>query len=107
MWPFVDEWLAWFDTYASGSDGGGDDDDDDDDHVKNESHIRVNKDEDEADRQDLAAQGLVRQLYCIEDEMDAFDVYNRLRSHLLIIEYPLKLNPAFHSCDSVVSILVL
>jgi len=30
----------------------------------------------------------VRQLYFIEDEMDAVDVYNRLRSHLLIIEYP-------------------
>ena len=49
----------------------------------------------------------VRQLYFIEDEMDAIDVYNRLRSHLLIIEYPLKLNPAFRSCDSVVSILAL
>jgi len=48
----------------------------------------------------------VRQLYFIEDEMDAVDVYNRLRSHLLIIEYPLKLNPAFRSCDSV-SILAL
>ena len=29
----------------------------------------------------------VRQLYVIEDEIDAVDVYNRLRSHLLIIEY--------------------
>jgi hypothetical protein len=42
----------------------------------------------------------VRQLYFIEDEMDAVDVYNRLRSHL-------KLNPAFRSCDAVVSILAL
>jgi hypothetical protein len=24
MWPFVDEWLPWFDTYVNG--GGGDDD---------------------------------------------------------------------------------
>jgi len=47
----------------------------------------------------------VRQLYFIEDEMDAVDIYNRLRSHLLITEYPLKLGPAFRSCDSVVSIL--
>ena len=47
----------------------------------------------------------VRQLYFIEDEMDAVDVYNRLRSHLLTTEYPLKLNPAFRSCDAVVSIL--
>jgi len=49
----------------------------------------------------------VRQLYFIEDEMDAVDVYNRLRSHLLTTEYPLKLNPAFRSCDAVVSILAL
>jgi hypothetical protein len=49
----------------------------------------------------------VRPLYFIEDEMDAVDVCNRLRSHLLRIEYPLKLNPAFYSCDSVVSILAL
>ena len=49
----------------------------------------------------------VRHLYFIEDEMDAVDVYNRLRSHLLIIEYPLKLNLPFRSCDVVVSILVL
>jgi hypothetical protein len=49
----------------------------------------------------------VRQLYFIEDKMDAVDVYNRLRSHLLIIGYPLKLNPTFRSCDSVVSILAL
>ena len=41
VWPFVDEWLAWFDADANGAD-----DDDDDDHVKSE---------DEADRQDLAA----------------------------------------------------
>jgi hypothetical protein len=47
----------------------------------------------------------VRQLCFIEDEMDAVDVYNRLRSHLLTIEYPPKPNPAFHSCDTVVSIL--
>jgi hypothetical protein len=39
----------------------------------------------------------VRQLYFIEDEIDAVDVYNRLRSHPLIIEYPLQLNPAFSS----------
>ena len=38
----------------------------------------------------------VRQLYFIEDEMDAVDVYNRLRSHLLM-EYSLKFNPAFPS----------
>jgi hypothetical protein len=37
VWPFVDEWLTWFDAYANGGDG------DDDDHVKNESHIRVAK----------------------------------------------------------------
>ena len=49
----------------------------------------------------------VRQLCFIEDEMDAVDVYNRLRSHLLTIEYPLKFNLAFHSCDAVVSILML
>jgi hypothetical protein len=49
----------------------------------------------------------VRQLYFIKDEMDAVDVYNRLRSHLLIIEYPLKLNPAFRPCDPVVLILAL
>jgi hypothetical protein len=47
----------------------------------------------------------VRQLYFIEDEIDAVDVYNRL--HPLRIEYPLKLNPAFRSYDSVVSILAL
>jgi hypothetical protein len=29
----------------------------------------------------------IRQLCFIEDEMDAVDVYNRLRSHLLITEY--------------------
>jgi hypothetical protein len=45
--PFVDEWLAWFDAYANGVN------DDDDDHVKSE---------DEADRQDLAAQGFLRLL---------------------------------------------
>jgi hypothetical protein len=28
VWPFVDEWLTWFDAYANGGDG------DDDDHVK-------------------------------------------------------------------------
>ena len=49
----------------------------------------------------------VRQLYFIEDEMDAVDVYNRLCSHLPIIEYLLKLNPAFRSCDAGVSILAL
>jgi hypothetical protein len=46
-------------------------------------------------------------LYFIEDEMDAVNIYNRLRSHLLITEYLLKLNPAFCSCDAVVSILAL
>jgi hypothetical protein len=60
VWPFVDEWLARFDAYVNG--------DDDDDHVKNESHIRVSKAEDEADRQDLAAHGflcLLKQLRII------------------------------------------
>jgi hypothetical protein len=45
VWPFVDEWLAWFDAEANGAG--------DDDHVKSE---------DEADRQDLAAQGFLRLL---------------------------------------------
>ena len=56
VWPFVDEWLAWFDADANSADGGGGNNDDDkDDHVKNESYIRVGKGEDEADRRDLAA----------------------------------------------------
>jgi hypothetical protein len=43
----------------------------------------------------------VRQLYFIEDEIDAVDVYDRLRSHLLVIELPpLKLKPAFRSSFS-------
>jgi hypothetical protein len=54
VWPFVDEWLVWFDAYANVGGGGGGDDDEND-HVKNQSHIRVGKGEDEADRQDLAA----------------------------------------------------
>jgi hypothetical protein len=49
VWPFVDEWLAWFDASANGGA-------DDDGHVKNE------KSEDEADRLDLAAQGFLRLL---------------------------------------------
>jgi len=49
----------------------------------------------------------VRQLYFIEGEMDAVDVYNRLRSHLPMIEYLLNLNPVSRSCDAVVSILAL
>jgi hypothetical protein len=51
VWLFVDKWLAWFDSYAnSGDDSGGDDEGGD---VKNE---------DGADRQDLAAQGFLRLL---------------------------------------------
>jgi hypothetical protein len=52
VWPFVDEWLAWFDSYANGGDNGGDDEGD---HVKIESHVRAYGNEDEADRRDLAA----------------------------------------------------
>ena len=49
VWPFVDKWLAWFDSYADGREeeksSHADDDDDDDD-----------------DRTDLAAQGFLRLL---------------------------------------------
>jgi hypothetical protein len=54
VWPFVGEWLAWFDSYANG--------DDEDEDVKNESHVRADKSEDEADRRDLATQGFLRLL---------------------------------------------
>jgi hypothetical protein len=50
VWPFVNEWLAWFDADANGAN---DDDNDNDDHIKSE---------DEADQQNLAAQGFLRLL---------------------------------------------
>ena len=53
MWPFVDEWLAWFDSYADGD--GGDED------SKN-GKVKKDEGEDEADRRDLAAQGFLRLL---------------------------------------------
>ena len=55
VWPFADEWLAWFDSYANSNDGG-----DEDDDVKNGPHIHAGESEDEADRRDLAAQGFIR-----------------------------------------------
>jgi hypothetical protein len=55
VWPFVDEWLTWFDSYANSGE-------DEDGHVKNESHVRAYENEDEVDRRDLAAQGFLRLL---------------------------------------------
>jgi hypothetical protein len=60
VWPFVDKWRAWFDSYANSGDGGGGDDESD--HVKNEAHVRASENEDGADRRDLAAQGFLRLL---------------------------------------------
>src|SRR5271155_2579030 len=63
VWPFIDEWLAWFYSYANNNNGAGADA-----HVKNESHVRAYENEDEADRRDLAAQGflcLLKQLRII------------------------------------------
>jgi hypothetical protein len=59
VWPFVDEWLAWFGSNAS-SGGGGDDDGNDD--GKNKPRAYACENEDEADRRDLAAQGFLRLL---------------------------------------------
>ena len=57
VWPFVNEWLVWFDSYANSNDGAGADA-----HVKNESHVHAYENKDEADRRDLAAQGFLRLL---------------------------------------------
>jgi hypothetical protein len=55
VWPFVDEWLTWFDSYANSGE-------DEDSHVKNQFHVRAYENEDKADRRDLAAQDFLRLL---------------------------------------------
>jgi hypothetical protein len=42
VWLFVDEWLAWFDSYAKGNDGAGAGEDDDGE-VKKRSHVGERK----------------------------------------------------------------
>jgi hypothetical protein len=47
VWPFVDELLAWFDSYANSTDGGGRGAEDD--RVKKGSLVYEAESEDEAD----------------------------------------------------------
>ena len=63
VWPFVDEWLTWFDSYADGGGGGGGENGEDN-KIKKGSSARAGEADgtDEVDRRDLAAQWFLRLL---------------------------------------------